>query len=133
MHKALILAAGLALAATSAWSQGSSRDRDDDYDGGRRDWHESRSDWRGGSDDRRGHRMRDHMRDDDDDERSEGRGARFFLRSGDTQLRAICGDRESTQACVDAALRMFDRVQSQSGGTSRPSSPPSSTAPSTPQ
>jgi hypothetical protein len=67
------------------------------------------------------------MRDDDDDR--SGRGARFFLRSGDTQLRAVCGDRESTQACVDAALRMFDRLQSQSGtaarpGPSAPGSPP---------
>lgn len=62
---------------------------------------------------------------DEDDERG-GRNARFFLRSGDTQLRVVCGDRESTQACVDAALRMFDRVQSQQGATPRP-------APSTPQ
>jgi hypothetical protein len=50
------------------------------------------------------------------------------VRSGDTQLRVVCSDRESTQACVDAALRMFDRVQSQPrAATSAP------TAPATPQ
>lgn len=124
MRKALLLAAGLALLSTSAWSQGSSRDRDDFDRGG---WRESRDEWdrdrdRDG-DGRRGSRMRDDDdRDDDDDERS-GRGARFFLRSGDTQLRAVCGDRESTQACVDAALRMFDRLQAQSGAAARPGAP----------
>jgi hypothetical protein len=116
MRKALILAAGLVLVAGSAWGQGSSRYRDDD---GGRDWRESRHGY-----DRHGHegdrdRWRGRiMREDDDDgddarEDRQGRGARFFLRSGDTQLRIVCGDRESTQACVDAALRMFERVQSQ--------------------
>lgn len=122
MRKALILAAGLVLVAGSAWGQSSSRDRDDE-DG--RGWRETRH----GYDHRQGYDHRAHegdrdrwrgriMREDDDDgddarEDRQGRGARFFLRSGDTQLRIVCGDRESTQACVDAALRMFDRVQSQ--------------------
>jgi hypothetical protein len=126
MRKALILAAGLALIGTSAWSQSSSRD-DDDW-GGR--WHDSRDRWDrardrddDGRDDRRGRAMRD------DGDRS-GRGARFFIRNGDTQLRAICGDEESTQACVDAALRMFDRVQAQPRATT---SSPAPTSPSTPQ
>jgi hypothetical protein len=127
MRKALLLAAGLALLSTSAWSQDSSRDRDDFDRGG---WRESRDGWdRDGDrdrDGRRGSRMRDD--DDDDDDRS-GRGARFFLRSGDTQLRAVCGDRESTQACVDAALRMFDRLQSQAGGTARPAGTPTPASP----
>ncbi len=131
MRKALLLAAGLALLSTSAWSQSSSRDRDEFDRGG---WRESRDEWdRDGDRDRdrrRGSRMRDDDdRDDDDDDARSGRGARFFLRSGDTQLRAVCGDRESTQACVDAALRMFDRLQAQSGtaarsGTPAPASPP---------
>ena len=130
MRKALILAAGLVLVAGSAWSQDSSRYRDDD---GGRYWRESRHGY-----DRQGHegdRGRGRiMREDDDDgddarDDRQGRGARFFLRSGDTQLRAVCGDRESTQACVDAALRMFDRLQAQSGGAARtgapaPASPP---------
>jgi len=121
MRKAFIVAAGLVLAATSAWGQSSSRDRDD-YE--RRDWRENRSTWHRDSD-----RWRDRaMRDDDDDDRS-GSGARFFLRSGDTQLRVVCGDRESTQACVDAALRMFDRVQAQPGTTTRPPASPSTPSP----
>lgn len=128
MRKALLLAAGLALIGTSAWSQGSSRDRDDDSHGR---WHDGYSRW-----DRDGDRDRDDrrgraMRDDDEDDRS-GRGARFFLRSGDTMLRVVCGDNESTRACVDAALTMFDRVQSQSrsSGSSGSSSPAPSTPPS---
>lgn len=130
MRKALLLAAGLALVGTSAWSQSSSRDRDD-YPRGR--WHDSHSRWDRDDDrdrdrdDRRGRAMRD---DDDDDGRS-GRGARFFLRSGDTQLRVVCGEGESTRACVDAALTMFDRVQSQARTTTN-SPTPSSPAPSTP-
>ena len=112
MRKALILAAGLALIGTSAWSQSISRDDDDGDRRGR--WHDSRSGW--DRDERRGRAMRD---DDDDDDRS-GRGSRFFLRSGDTQLRVVCGSEESTQACVDAALRMFDRVQSQPRTTTPP-------------
>lgn len=66
------------------------------------------------------------MRDDDEEGRGsrDGRGARFFLRSGDTQLRVVCGNRESTQTCVDAALRMFDRMQSQQGTAARTPSAP---------
>jgi hypothetical protein len=63
------------------------------------------------------------MRDHDGDDRPGG-NAHFFVRSGDTQLRVVCSDRESTQACVDAALRMFDRVQSQPRGTSSTPTPP---------
>lgn len=133
MRKVLILTAGLALAATSAWGQPSSRDRDDDGRGG---WREDRGRWHSDSDDRPGYGMRYRsMRDDDDDDDRRGGGnAHFFLRSGDTQLRVVCGDRESTQACVDAALRMFDRVQSQQGAASRsPSTSPAPTSPPSPQ
>ena len=125
MRKALILAAGLALIGTSAWSQSPSRDDDDDR-GGR--WYDSRDGWDGDRDrgDDRGERRRRAMRDDDDDR--PGGHAHFFVRSGDTQLRVVCSDRESTQACVDSALRMFDRVQSQPrAATSSP------TPPATPQ
>jgi hypothetical protein len=123
MKSAFILAAGLTLLATGAWSQETSRNRDD-YDRG--GWHESRDRWDRDRD-RRGSIMRDDD-DDDRDERSE-RGARFFLRSGDTQLRVVCGNRESTQSCVDAALRMFDRMQAQQGTTTRA---PTAPAPSQP-
>ncbi len=116
MRKVLLLAVGLVLVGTSAWSQSS---RDDDGD--RRDhWHDDHDGWDGDRDDRRRRAMRDH---DDDDDRP-GRNARFFVRSGDTQLRVVCGDRESTQTCVDAALRVFDRVQAQPRtATSAPTSP----------
>ena len=129
MRKALILAAGLVLVAGSAWGQGSSRDRDDEDGGG---WRETRHGYdrqgydhqahEGGRDRMRGRIMREDDGDDARDDR-QGRGARFFLRSGDTQLRIVCGDRESTQACVDAALRMFDRVQAQPAPSRAPAAP----------
>lgn len=122
MRKALILAAGLALIGTSAWSQSSSRN-DDDGRHGR--WYDSRDRWDGDRDrdDDRGDRRRRAMRDDDDNDRPGG-NAHFFVRSGDTQLRVVCSDRESTQACVDAALRMFDRVQSQPRASTSAPTPP---------
>jgi hypothetical protein len=128
MRKVLILAAGLALIGTSAWSQTSSRD-DDEWRGR---WHESRGRWdrESNRDGDQGERRGRAMRDDDDDD--SGRGARFFLRSGDTQLKVACGERDSTQACVDAALRMFDRVQAQPRPATS-SSTPAPTSPSTPQ
>jgi len=128
MRKALLIAAGLALIGTSAWSQSSSRDRDD-YSRGR--WHDNTSRWDRDRDSDRdsGERRGSAMREDDRGDRS-GRGARFFLRSGDTQLRVICGDEESTRACVDAALTMFDRMQSRSTNSPGPSSSTPSTPPS---
>jgi hypothetical protein len=64
------------------------------------------------------------MREDDDRDDRSGGNARFFVRSGDTQLRVVCGDRESTQACVDAALRIYDRVQSQPRASTGSPTPP---------
>jgi hypothetical protein len=124
MRKALILAAGLVLVGTSAWSQSPSRDDDDDRPAR---WYDSRDRWDGDRDrrDDRGERRRGAMREDDDDR--PGGHAHFFVRNGDTQLRVVCSDRESTQACVDAALRMFDRVQSQPrAATSTPTPPATS-------
>jgi hypothetical protein len=116
MHKALILAAGFLLAATAAWSQGSSRDG---YDG--RDSRDERG-WRRDGDGR-GHRMRD-----DDDEGRGRRGARFWVRSGDTRIGVKCDESESMRACVDAALTLFDRTRSQApSGTSGSTSPGAST------
>ncbi len=120
MRKTLILAAGLALVATSAFSQTSSRERED---GGGRGWYDGRGGGaeRGGRDfgEWRGRVMREH----DDSRRDESGGSRFFLRSGDTQLRVVCGDRELTRSCVDAALLMLDRVKEQSSTTRAPTSP----------
>jgi hypothetical protein len=140
MRKALILGLGLALVGTAAWSQsssddgyGSSRDRygssrhdytssQDDY-GHHGRWHASDDRWDRNRDDDRGGGMRD-------DDNRPGRGARFFLRSGDAQLRIVCSSRESTQACIDSALRLFDRVQSQSRPGTGSSSGPATTPPS---
>ncbi len=121
MRKALMLAAGLALIGTSAWSQSPSRDDDDDRRGR---WYDSRDRWdgdrdRGGD---RSERRRRAMHEEDVDR--PGGNAHFFVRSGDTQLRVVCSDRESTQACVDSALRMFDRVQSQPRATTNAPTPP---------
>lgn len=121
MRKAFLLAAGFLVLATGAWAQESSRDRDDFDRGG---WRENREGWDRDQDRRRGPMM---MREDRDDSDRSERGARFFLRSGDTQLRIVCGNRESTQSCVDAALRMFDRLQSQTNAR-----PPASTQPAQP-
>lgn len=121
MRKAFLLAAGFLVLATGAWAQESSRDRDDFDRGG---WRENRESWDRDRDRRRSQMM---MREDRDDSDRSERGARFFLRSGDTQLRIVCGNRESTQSCVDAALRMFDRLQSQTNAR-----PPASTTPAQP-
>jgi hypothetical protein len=125
MQKAFILAASLVLCATAAWSQDSSRDRDDFDRGG---WRESRDGWDRDRDRRRSHTTRSDEDDEDQDDRS-GNGARFYLRSGDTQLRVVCGTRESTQACVDAALRMFDRLQSAQGTAARSPAAPAPAQP----
>ena len=123
MHKAIILAAGLALVGTSAFGQSSWRDRDDD----RRGWRDDRRDSRD-RDEMRGRSMRD-----DDDGRGHGRAARFFLRSGDTRVAVRCDDQESMRACVDATLTLFDRIRAQGTTSTAPASPgPSSPAPSSP-
>jgi hypothetical protein len=129
MKNAFILAVGLSLVGTAAWSQSSSRE---DYDSPHHDytsardghgrfdrWHNGDDSWERSSDDDRG----DRMRGDD----GPGRGARFFLKHGDAQIRIVCGTRESTEACVNAALRLFDRVQTLSR-----TNPSSSSGPSTP-
>jgi len=145
MKQALILAIGLALFGTSAWSQSSPQDQDDYARPDRREysWHRDRGDdgdwnqdrgnrresssrWdreRGGEDQDRGDRSTRTMRDDNEDR--SGQGAHFSLRSGDTQLRVVCADRESTRICVDEALRMFDHLQSKTRtgtGSANPSS-----------
>jgi hypothetical protein len=114
MHKAIILAAGLALIGTSAAAQSSWRDDDD-----RRGWREDRRDGRDRDDDMRGRSMRDH-----DDHHGSSRAARFVLRSGDARMAVRCDDRESMRTCVDAALTLFDRVRTQQGTTSTSPAPP---------
>ncbi|WP_262029992.1 hypothetical protein [Microvirga sp. Mcv34] len=119
MNHAFLLAVGLVFATTGAMSQEISRDRDDS---GRGVWRDRHDGWDRDRDRRRGAIMRD---DDEEDRNSrDAHGSHFFLRNGDTQLRVVCGNRESTQVCVDAALRLFDRMQSQPGAATRnPSAP----------
>ena len=124
MRKAIILAAGLGLLATSALGQGSWRDRNDDD---RRGWREDRRDGGGDRDDMRGRSMRD------DDGGGSSRPARFLLRSGETRMAIRCDDRESMRACVDAALTLFDRVRTQqSTTTNAPTTAPASPGSSAP-
>ena len=59
-----------------------------------------------------------------------GQGARFVIRSGDTQLRVVCSGEESTQACVDAAVTLYERVQPQR--SPRPGNPPPAPEPGSP-
>jgi hypothetical protein len=130
MRTTIVVAAALALIATSAMGQSSSRDR--------RDWEDrdgyDQSDWRDAPRyDRGGRRGDDDRRDDERGPTTRmeaarpGTGARFFLRSGDTRLGVVCDARESTRSCVDAALTLFDRLRSQQGAT--PSAPPQPSAP----
>jgi hypothetical protein len=129
MRTTIVMAAGLALIATSAMGQSSSRDRPD-WDG--RDGYDQ-SDWRDVPRYDRGGRRGDDRSDDDRgpamrmETTRPGTGARFFLRSGDTRLGVVCDARESTRSCVDAALTLFDRLRSQQGAT--PSAPPPPSAP----
>ena len=102
MKKAFLLAAGVAVLASPALSQSSSRDDD-------RDSYSSRSErgdrgWRG-SREGRWHEMRDYG--------GKGGGARFMLRSGEATVAVRCDESESMRACVDATLMLLDRVRPQ--------------------
>jgi hypothetical protein len=122
MRKAIILAAGAALLATSALGQSSWRDRDDD----RRGWREERREAGRDRDDMRSRSMRD------DDEGGRSRPARFALRSGDARLSVRCDDRESMRACLDATLTLFDKIRTQQAappGSTAPASPPPTSSP----
>lgn len=89
------------------------------------------SDRRRASDDRD---YKDRYRPDDDraggfeDRKGDGgdrhheRGARFFLRVGDTRIAARCSDGETMRACVDATLMLLDKAKSLQGAATQPSS-----------
>lgn len=94
---------------------------------GRRD---ARSDGRRSESERDDDRSLDRAGRDDDrqengDGRRGGRGASFWLRSGDLRLEARCAPGEAMRACVDAALMLLDRAKS--AQTQAP--PPSASAP----
>jgi hypothetical protein len=121
MRKALLIAVGLAFAATTVEAQSSRRD---DRDGDR--WRDDRREWR---EDRGG---RDHDDDGWRDRRfmkGDGGGARFMLRSGDTRLGVVCDTGESMRSCVDAALMLFDKVRQTSPSPSTSTAPPPTSSP----
>ncbi|MBX3537665.1 MAG: hypothetical protein KF735_08510 [Chelatococcus sp.] len=79
-------------------------DREDRSDRADREDRDEQQNWRSSM-----HAMRDHDHEDRD---NGGGGGGFIIRSGDTRLAVRCGDRETMRSCVDAALMLFDRVQS---------------------
>jgi len=109
MTKTFLLAVGLALLASPALSQSSSRPDDRDSYADRRDrdrgWARERDGWH------------------DDERGGPGRGARFMLRNGDAVVAVRCDGSEPMRACVDATLTLLDRVRSMPPApTSGPSS-----------
>src|SRR3954466_3286408 len=99
MTKPLLLAVSLALLASPALSQSSSRPDDRDSYADRRDrgWGRERDGWHGMSDAGRG---------------GAGGGARFMVRNGDAVVAVRCDGSEPMRACVDATLTLLDRVRS---------------------
>jgi hypothetical protein len=56
-----------------------------------------------------------------------GRGAAFFLRSGDATVAVRCDPGDSMRACVDATLTLLEKARSalpQAGGTTPGAAPP---------
>ena len=118
MRRTLILAAGFALIAGSAFGQAMG-DRDTDYGrAGHQDWRHGDRDGHGRWDrDRRGGgdraaRGRDEDEDDDHPPMRSREGARFRFQSGNTHFSVRCDGRETMRACVEAALTVLDRARS---------------------
>ena len=113
MTKTFLLAVGLALLASPALSQSSSRPDDRDAYSDRRDrdrgWARERDGWH------------------DDERGGPGRGARFMLRNGDAVVAVRCDGSEPMRACVDATLTLLERVRSM------PPAPPLGSGPSSTQ
>lgn len=126
MTRALLLAAGLVLAISPAWSQSSSRSDDRGSFFERRD--RDGSDWsrEGGGWSRDSGGWHDRM--DDDRPGRHGRGGRFMVRSGDSAVAVRCDPSESMKACLDATLTLLDRARASAptsgtgsgSGTSQP-------------
>ena len=110
MKKAVLLVLALALLPLPALSQGASQSEDRDHSDRRKD------------------------RDFDGVLRElgirgggGGRGAAFFLRSGDATVAVRCDPGDSTRACVDATLTLLEKARSalpQAGGTTPGAAPP---------
>lgn len=112
MRRALLTACVVALTASASLAQGMrGRDRDEWRDRDRRVWQEN-------DDDHHQYRGRG------------GRGAGFFLRSGDSSLAVRCDPSESMRTCLDTTLTLVDRLQrlradggGSGGAPSTPSTP----------
>ena len=95
MRRALLAACVVALTASAPLAQGM-RDRDRDGD----EWRDrDRRVWQEDDDDHHHYRGRG------------GRGAGFFLRSGDSSLAVRCDPSESMRTCLDTTLTLVDRLQ----------------------
>jgi hypothetical protein len=112
MKKALVLAAALALLPLPALSQGMSHSEDRDSSDHRKDrdlegvLRELGTGMRGGGG---------------------GRGASFFLRSGDATVAVRCDPGDSMRACVDATLTLLEKAKAalpQAGTTPSPGTTP---------
>jgi hypothetical protein len=112
MKKVLLLTAALALLPLPALGQEPSRSEDRDYSGHRRDrdleglLRELGVGMRGGG---------------------AGRGAAFFLRSGDATVAVRCDPADSMRACVDVTLTLLEKARAalpQAGRESPGTTPP---------
>jgi hypothetical protein len=97
MNKAsFVIMAVLLLGPLPAFGQGGpDGDRRDSYSRRDRDWEDMFRGMEGGHEGMR-----------------RGRGAAFFLRSGDATVGVRCDPQESMKACVDATLTLLDRARS---------------------
>jgi hypothetical protein len=107
MKKAVLLALALALLPLPALSQGASHSEDRDH-----------------SDYRKDRDLEAMLRELGI--RGGGRGAAFFLRSGDATVAVRCDPGDSMRACVDATLTLLEKARSalpQAGGTTPGAAP----------
>lgn len=94
-----------------------------DYGGDQRDIRGDR--YMGGFKDDHGRRMGmdgDEWRHGGDFHGGMGGGARFMLRSGDTQLAVRCDGQESMRTCVETTITLMDKARSLATSSSATSS-----------
>jgi len=108
MKKAVLLALALALLPLPALSQGASHSEDRDH-----------------SDSRKDRDLEGMLRELG--MRGGGRGAAFFLRSGEATVAVRCDPGDSMRTCVDVTLTLLEKARSalpQAGGTTPGAAPP---------
>jgi hypothetical protein len=141
MKRTILIVAGSLLLGAPAIAQSSDRPYErSDQSRDRRD--QERNDWRDRNTDG-GRGWTEHERSARSDDEGGGmqrragrnRGARFFIKSGDTEIKVKCDAQESMRACVDAVTSLMERSRAMSGSaaTSPPATtPPASSAPAKP-